>query len=95
MSNRVELIPPVSYNPQPVDAVHNYSKSGQKKLLENMNKKFDQMMEDFKFRKEVLSKYPNPQNLTFSQIMEGTDFNAASDKSESGDEEDFIVEISH
>lgn len=88
MAGRIEGISPIQYNAGRVERVTRPTKDEIEAAFKNFDKLENEMNENFKAKKEVLEKFPNPDKLSFKEIMlESKDKNLSSGA-------DYSVEIS-
>lgn len=82
MSNRIEKIDSLSYNPTPIEPLRRYTKKELKAKLKQIQIEQDEFYEI----KTYLAQFKNPDNLSFKELIELKD--------KSPDEQDYILDIS-
>lgn len=86
----IQGILPNSYTVPPVRGYTESERTEKLKQIEQQIKDREELMAD---RKEIREKYPNPNNLSFKELLAARLNNQPVDKTDSDEEDGFILEI--
>lgn len=70
MADRIESIQRIEYNSTIVTPVRRYTKSEKKTKMEMLEKQISNHEEMTAIHREIKEKYPNPQKLSFKELLQ-------------------------
>lgn len=76
-----------------IEPVRRYTDSEQKAKMEMMEEEIKEHAEMLAIRREIKEKYPNPEKLSFAELLEQEKTGRDQDKSNTEDDEGFILDI--
>ena len=94
MADAIESIHRIQYDSTVVTPVRGYTKSERKAKMETIEKQIAKHEEITAIHREIKKQYPNPQKLSFKELLQqemSEEQNAASQENDDG----FIIDIKH
>lgn len=76
-----------------IDPVRRYTDSERKAKMEMMEEEIKEHAEMLAIRREIKEKYPNPEKLSFAELLEQEKNGTVENKSNTQDDEGFILDI--
>lgn len=78
-----------------IDPVRRYTDSERKAKMEMMEDEIKEHAEMLAIHREIKEKYPNPENLSFTELLEQGKNQAVESKADTKDDEGFILDIKY
>ena len=94
MADRIDSIQSIRYDSTVVTPVRGYTKSERKAKMEAIEKQIAQHEEITAIHREIKKQYPNPQKLSFKELLQ-QEMDGEENSVNQEDDDGFIIDIKH
>jgi len=89
----IQRIVRITSDSSSIDLVRRYTDSERKAKMEMMEEEIKEHAEMLAIRSEIKEKYPNPEKLSFAELLEQGKNKAVESKANTEDDDGFILDI--